>query len=119
MGRRIDVEPHNVAELLGEMLVVGQLELADPMRLKAMPAPDALHRGDADAGRLGHRRRRPVGHLARRFLQRPGHDAGDDSAPSGGIRDGRVLSRRSPSTPSCTNRSCQRQITVLALPVRA
>ena len=30
---------------------------------------------------------------------------------------GRVLSRQSPVTPSSPNRSCQRQITVLALPV--
>src|SRR5262249_56665543 len=35
----------------------------------------------------------------------------------GGIRDGRVLSRNSPAVPSVPNRSCQRQITVLALPV--
>jgi hypothetical protein len=31
--------------------------------------------------------------------------------------EGRVLSRQSPATPSSPNRSCQRQITVLALPV--
>jgi hypothetical protein len=37
--------------------------------------------------------------------------------PSGGIRDGRVLSCQSPAAPSSWNRSCQRQITVLALPV--
>src|SRR6266436_1928976 len=35
----------------------------------------------------------------------------------GGIRDGRVLSRNSPAVPSVPNRSCQRQITVLALPI--
>ena len=35
----------------------------------------------------------------------------------GGMRDGRVLSRHSPATPSTPNRSCQRQITVLAFPV--
>jgi hypothetical protein len=37
---------------------------------------------------------------------------------SGAIRDGRVLSRNSPSTPSCMNRSCQRHRQVLLLPVR-
>src|SRR5205085_5794009 len=31
------------------------------------------------------------------------------SGPSGGMRAGRVLSRRSPTTPSCAKRSCQRQ----------
>src|SRR5512135_1730009 len=35
---------------------------------------------------------------------------------NGGIRDGRVLSRRSPSTPSVMNRSCQRQTLGFALP---
>jgi hypothetical protein len=34
-----------------------------------------------------------------------------------GMREGRVLSRRSPSTPSAANRSCQRQTQVLDLPV--
>ena len=34
-----------------------------------------------------------------------------------GIREGGVLSRRSPSTPSAANRSCQRQTQVLDLPV--
>src|SRR5262245_35899666 len=40
------------------------------------------------------------------------------SGGSGGIREGRVLSRHSPATPSAPNRSCQRQMTVLAFPVR-
>jgi hypothetical protein len=34
----------------------------------------------------------------------------------GAMRDGRVLSRVSPATPSDINRSCQRQTTVLPLP---
>jgi len=38
------------------------------------------------------------------------------SALSGGIRDGRVLSRSNPSTPACMNRSCHRQTAVLATP---
>jgi hypothetical protein len=40
------------------------------------------------------------------------------SVPSGGMRDGRVLSRNRPSTPSSAKRSCQRQTQVFALPVR-
>src|SRR5512144_1998039 len=36
----------------------------------------------------------------------------------GGIRDGRVLSRRSPSTPSVMNRACQRQTLGFDLPLR-
>jgi hypothetical protein len=38
-------------------------------------------------------------------------------ASSFGMREGRVLSRRSPSTPSVAKRSCQRQTQVLDLPV--
>ncbi len=37
---------------------------------------------------------------------------------SGGMREGRVLSRRSPSTPSAMNRSCQRQTHGLDTPTR-
>ena len=38
------------------------------------------------------------------------------AAGSGGMREGRVLSRVNPATPSCMKRSCQRQTTVLPLP---
>jgi hypothetical protein len=48
-----------VAQLVDELGVFGQLELPDAMRLEPMRAPDALHRGNADAGGLGHRRARP------------------------------------------------------------
>ena len=34
-----------------------------------------------------------------------------------GMREGRVLSRKSPATPSAAKRSCQRQTQVLELPV--
>ena len=37
---------------------------------------------------------------------------------SGFTRDGRVLSRNSPATPSCMKRSCQRHTQVFDLPVR-
>ena len=40
------------------------------------------------------------------------------SGPSSRTRDGRVLSRRSPSTPSLMNRACQRQTQGFDLPVR-
>ena len=49
VGRRIDIEPDDVAQLVDERGVVGQLELPHPMRLEPMGAPDALHRTDADA----------------------------------------------------------------------
>src|SRR5471030_2105018 len=40
------------------------------------------------------------------------------SGPSGAMREGRVLSCSKPTTPSCMNRSCQRQTQVLDLLVR-
>ena len=40
------------------------------------------------------------------------------SSPSGGMREGRVLSRSKPSTPSRMKRSCQRQTQVFDLAVR-
>src|SRR4051812_31416304 len=40
------------------------------------------------------------------------------SGPSGGMREGRVLSCRRPAMPSFMNRSCQRQTQVFDLPVR-
>src|SRR4051812_25335979 len=40
------------------------------------------------------------------------------SVPRGGMRDGRVLSRSRPGTPSARKRSCQRQTDVLLVPVR-
>jgi hypothetical protein len=36
VGRRIDIEAHDVAQLVHELRVIGQLEPATPMRLKAM-----------------------------------------------------------------------------------
>ena len=74
----IDVEADDVADLIGEARIVRQLELPHPMRLQAMAAPDALHRTDADAAGLGHRRRRPVRGLAWRVGERPLHPALDE-----------------------------------------
>src|SRR5208337_3402787 len=75
MGRWVHIKPHNIAKLLDKKRVVGQLELADTMRLKPVLAPNALHRTDADGCRLGHGRSRPVGRFAGRFLQGPGDNA--------------------------------------------
>lgn len=41
------------------------------------------------------------------------------SSGTGGLPGGRVLSRRTPSTPSAMNRSCQRQTVVFAVPMAA
>ena len=74
VGRRIDVEPDDVADLGREGWVVRELEGADAMRLKPVRAPDALHIGEADAGRLGHGTPCPVGRLAGRLGKRQGDD---------------------------------------------
>ena len=118
MGRRIDIEPDDVAQLVDELRIVGELELPDPVRLQAMGAPDALDRTDADAGGLRHHRAGPMGRLAGRVGPGQRDDALGDIRPSGGMREGRVLSRSRPSNPSCMKRSCQRQTQVFDLPVR-
>ena len=71
MRWRIDVKADDVVQLGGELRVVRQFELARPVRLQAVFAPDALHRTDADAAHLGHRSRSPMGRLARWLGQRP------------------------------------------------
>ena len=48
------------------------------MRLKAVRLPDALHRGDADAGRLGHGGSGPVRGLVGRLGRGQGHHLVDD-----------------------------------------
>jgi hypothetical protein len=73
MGGRIDVEADDVADLVGEARIIRQLELPHPVRLQAVAAPDALHRADADARGLRHRRRRPMLGLPRRVGQRQPH----------------------------------------------
>ena len=45
---RIDIEPDDVAQFVDEARIVGQLELAHPVRLQTMGAPDALDRTHAE-----------------------------------------------------------------------
>jgi hypothetical protein len=79
--RRIDIEPDDVAQLVDERRVVGQLELPDPMRLEPVSAPDPLHGTGADAGCLGHRGAGPMGRFVRRFL----HGQSDDPLGDRGV----------------------------------
>src|ERR1700722_2084036 len=67
MGRWIDIEADDLAQLVGASLVVGQLELTHPMRLGPVGAPNALHRADADTDRFGHGRRGPIRRLPGRI----------------------------------------------------
>ena len=68
--RRIDIKPDDITQLGDEVGIIGQLELAYPMRLKPVGAPDALDGAEADAGCLGHHRTSPVGRLGGRITQR-------------------------------------------------
>ena len=59
----------------GRWRVVGQLELAHPVRLETMSAPDALNRTHAEPRRLRHQSSGPVGRLPRRVAKRQGDQA--------------------------------------------
>src|SRR6201998_886521 len=114
---RIDVEADDLFELGRELRIIRQLEPADQMRPQAMSTPDPLHRLTLIPAAL------PLA-APGQWLAVGGGPAkvsattrSATSGLSGGMREGRVLSRQSPATPSSPNRSCQRQITVLALPV--
>ena len=87
VGRRVDVEPDHIAQLGDEVGIVRKLELPHPMGPKPVCAPDALHRADTDAGRLGHHGGDPVGRLGGRVAQRQGDH------PLGHLRAERVDAR--------------------------
>jgi hypothetical protein len=70
--RRIDVEANDVVQFGRKLRIVGQLELAYPVRLEAMSTPYPLHRTDADPGCLRHLRTGPVTGRRRRASQRQG-----------------------------------------------
>jgi hypothetical protein len=107
------------SRVTAEVGVVGKLEAADAVGRQAVRLPDALHRGDAEAGRPGHGGSGPMGRFVRRLGAGQATTLSMTSWPSGGTRDGRVLSRSRPSTLSCAKRSCQRQTQALDFPVDA
>jgi hypothetical protein len=99
-GRR-HIKPNNILKLLNEVGVVRQLELPEPVRLKAVAAPDALHRTCRNARGLGHGGRGPVRDLAGRRPERQLHHPCDGLLGKWRLSRGpRVLSRKRPSTPS-------------------
>ena len=69
---RIDIEADDLVQFGRELGIVGQLELAHPVRLEAMSTPYPLYRADANSGRLRHRRTGPVTGRRRRPSQRQG-----------------------------------------------
>src|SRR5262249_11660345 len=102
MGRWIDIKANDILELVGKSGVVGELERAHPMGLQPVALPDAPHRGRTDptvlaiAGALQWGGAWLVSATTRSTV----------STGSGGMREGRVLSRVNPSIPSCMKRSC-------------
>ena len=62
---RVEIETHDVDELLGEVRVPAQLEAAHPVGRQAMSVPDALDGGRADALRGCHRAAAPLGRSRR------------------------------------------------------
>ena len=117
MIRRIDIQTNDLLELGGELRIIGQLELAHQMRLR----PCARHIRCTELTLI------PAALAIAEPVQWLAVGGGPASVVattrsttsglSGGIRDGRVISRQSPAAPCSRNRSCQRRITVLALPV--
>jgi len=75
VGRRIDIEADDVAQLVDELRVIGELELPPAVGLKAVRLPDAAHGAGADAGGFRHHVGGPVRGFARRILQRQRHHA--------------------------------------------
>ena len=97
MGRRIDIEPDDIAQLVDKLWIVGELEVAHPVRFKAMRAPDALDGACADTDGFRHHGGGPVGGLCWRLGLGERHDAFSDIRPKRLEREGRVLSRKRPS----------------------
>ena len=114
---RVDVEADDLFELGRKLGIVGQLEPADQMRPQAMSTP--IRCTELTLIPAAFAIAAPVQWLAvgggPAKVRATTRSA--TSGRSGGMRAGRVLSRQSPVTPSWPNRSCQRRITVLALPV--
>ena len=97
MGGRIDIKADHVAQLVDELRVVGELELLNPVWLETMRVPDALK----ELALM------PTAFAIIEAVQWVASTGGSVrvsattrsaiSEPSGGIREGRVLSRRRPS----------------------
>jgi len=74
VGRRIEVVADDVAQLVDELRIIGELELAPSVGRETMRLPAAPDRTGADARLLRHYVGGPVGRLARRIGKRQCHD---------------------------------------------
>jgi hypothetical protein len=95
--------------------VDGCLYIGDRVAPARSAARSSPRRRDADD--FGYHHAAPVRRSERRFLLRHG-DRSAMSCPRGAIREGRLLSRKRPSMPSCAKRFCRRKTQVFDLPVR-
>ena len=68
--RRVEIQPHNVPDLLGEIRIRRELEVALAMRLDTKRRPHALHGHMRDTDGVGHAPRAPVRGVGRLLLQR-------------------------------------------------
>ena len=102
VGRRIDIEPDHVAQLVDEVRIVRELELPITVRLKPVRLPDTPDRAGADAARPSHQIGGPMGGLDRRIGKRQRHHArGHFRTERRDARGPRLVCRR-PSMPSRT-----------------
>ena len=99
MGGRIDIKPDNIAQLVDELRVVGELELVDPVRLETMRAPDALDgtRADIDGFRDHSRAVQWVASAGGSVRGERHNTLGDIRPEWWDARGLRVLSRKRPS----------------------
>jgi hypothetical protein len=116
--RRIDVEPDDVAQLADEVGVVGH-NLNCRTRCGWSPCARQMRCAELMLTPAASAIAPPVQCVASgggsSLVSATRHSAMAES--SLGMHEGRVLSRKSPATPSAAKRSCQRQTQVLDLPV--
>jgi hypothetical protein len=104
----IEIKADHIAQLGLKMRIVRALEASDEMGLKLMRFPDALGRTQQNPCCLG---RYPTGPV-RSLVRRRAHGQRDHARRllfwMGALPGLQVSSRKSPSTPSCAKRRCQR-----------
>ena len=75
VGRRVDIEPDDVPELVDELRIVGELEPTPAVGPEPVRLPEAPDRAGAYASGLRHHVGRPVRRFARRIRKRQHHHA--------------------------------------------
>ena len=71
---RVEIEPHDVPDLLGEHRILGQLEATHDMGLHSEGPPDPAHRSLSDACFACHLAAAPVGEMTRNTFKCLGQD---------------------------------------------